>query len=59
MELKVKTEEEYEQRRKQRDIQFFVKGLCKYIVNGKLLPEVEEAYHEYRRGTKAAPLANA
>jgi len=59
MELKVKTEEEYEQRRKQRDIRFFVKGLCKYIVNGKLLPEVEEAYHEYRRGTKVAPLANA
>jgi len=59
MALKVKTEEEYEQRRKQRDIWFFVKGLFKYVVNGKLLPEVEEAYHEYRQGIKTASLTNA
>lgn len=59
MELKVKTEEQYEQRRKQRDIRFFVKGLCKYVVNGKLLPEVEEAYHEYCQGMKTASLTNA
>ena len=59
MELKVKTEEEYEQRRKQRDIQFFVKGLFKYIVNGKLLPEVEKAYQEHCQGIKAASLINA
>lgn len=59
MALKVKTEEEYEQRRKQRDIWFFVKGLFKYVVNGKLLPEVEEAYHEYRKGMKTASLTNA
>ncbi len=65
MELKVKTEEEYEQRRKQRDIRFFVKGLFKYIVNGELLPEVEEVYREHLqnfqsfRGTEAASLTNA
>jgi transposase len=59
MELKVKTEEEYEQRRKQRDIQFFVKGLFKYIINGQLLPEVEKVYQEHCQGIKAASLTNA
>ena len=65
MELKVKTEEEYEQRRKQRDIRSFVKGLFKYIVNGELIPEVEEVYQEHLQhlqslqGTEAASLTNA